>query len=147
MSFDRDALRAQLRHSEKFVPHAYQDSLGFWTIGYGRLIDKRRGGGISQAEAEYLLDNDISTTIEECDVHIPWWRNLDPVRQLVMLDLMFNMGWGGGKRGLSTFRNTLSAIEANDYAKAAAGLRKSKWADQVKSRADRLIKMMLTGEQ
>lgn len=25
------------------VPHAYQDHLGYWTIGVGRLIDKRKG--------------------------------------------------------------------------------------------------------
>ena len=34
---------------------AYQDSMGFWTIGVGRLIDARKGGGISQEESRYLL--------------------------------------------------------------------------------------------
>ena len=35
----------QLRRNEGEVLHAYQDHLGFWTIGVGRLIDKRKGGG------------------------------------------------------------------------------------------------------
>ena len=145
MTFDREALKARLKHSEGFKPYAYLDSVGLLTIGYGRMIDKKQGGGISKNEAEYLLDNDITTALAECDTHIPWWRGLDPVRQEVMVDLMFNMGWGGGTRGLSTFKRTLAAIEANDYTRAAEGLRKSKWASQVKSRADRLIRMMETG--
>lgn len=146
MSFDREKLRTEIRQAEKYVRHAYQDSKGLWTIGYGRLIDKKMGGGITKSEADYLLDHDIDTAVEECDSHIPWWRNLDPVRQRALVELMFNMGWGGGKRGLSTFHNTLAAIEANEYAKAGQGLRKSKWARDVKTRAPRLIKMIETGE-
>ena len=36
-------ITADLKRSEGFVSNAYQDSEGFWTIGYGRLIDKRLG--------------------------------------------------------------------------------------------------------
>ena len=48
-----------LKRHEGLKLHAYQDHLGYWTIGYGRLIDKERGGGISETEAETLLENDI----------------------------------------------------------------------------------------
>ena len=36
-----------LKRDEGWVPHAYKDSLGFWTIGYGFLIDEKRGGELS----------------------------------------------------------------------------------------------------
>ena len=44
-----------LRRDEGRVRHAYQDHLGYWTIGVGRLIDQRKGGGLSEDEIDYLL--------------------------------------------------------------------------------------------
>ena len=44
-------LPAKLRREEGSRPHAYQDHLGFWTIGVGRLIDVRKGGGLSPERA------------------------------------------------------------------------------------------------
>lgn len=41
----RTKLTAQLRRDEGEKLYAYQDTLGYWTIGIGRLIDRRRGGG------------------------------------------------------------------------------------------------------
>jgi lysozyme len=41
----------QLRRDEGEVLHAYQDKYGYWTIGVGRLIDARKGGGISVEES------------------------------------------------------------------------------------------------
>ena len=35
-------LSKQLERDEGRVRHAYQDHLGYWTIGVGRLIDARR---------------------------------------------------------------------------------------------------------
>ena len=39
MTYDRATLKARLRLEEGEVLHAYQDSLGWWTIGVGHLID------------------------------------------------------------------------------------------------------------
>lgn len=49
-------LAAQLKAEEGRVPHAYQYHLGYWTIGVGRLIDKRKGGGLTPYEVDYLLE-------------------------------------------------------------------------------------------
>jgi len=49
---DTRVIREQIKRHEGKVLHAYPDHLGYWTIGYGRLIDERRGGGITEAEAE-----------------------------------------------------------------------------------------------
>ena len=54
----------QIKRHEGFVSNAYKDSLGYLTIGYGRLIDKSKGGGISETEAEYLLANDVNGVYE-----------------------------------------------------------------------------------
>ena len=56
----------QLKLHEGFVSHVYEDSTPekYLTIGYGRLVDSRLGGGISQQEAEYLLTNDVKNCIK-----------------------------------------------------------------------------------
>lgn len=141
----RERLRRQLIADEGVVLHAYQDSLGFWTIGCGRMIDKRRRGGISYVEALYLLDNDISRCIRELTAAFEWFPGLDPVRQTILVAMLFNMGLGNKSRGLKSFRNTLAAIAGGRYQDAARGMRRSLWARQVGKRAERLATMMETG--
>src|SRR3546814_15181122 len=45
-----------LNREEGRIPHAYPDSLGYWTIGVGRLIDKRKGGRLTNVETDMLLE-------------------------------------------------------------------------------------------
>ena len=134
-------LLAELRRDEGVVRHAYQDSLGFWTIGVGRLIDRRRGGGLSDAEIDLLLSNDIQRVDAGLDARIPWWRTLDPVRRRVLANMGFNLG----VEGLLGFRNTLPAVREGRYEDAADGMLRSKWARQVGARAVRLAAMMREG--
>lgn len=61
----RAELTKQLRRDEGEVLSAYQDHLGYWTIGVGRLIDKRKGGGLTSEESDYLLGNDIDKRDKE----------------------------------------------------------------------------------
>ena len=56
---DRFKLAKSLKQDEGFKPSAYKDSLGYLTIGYGRMIDERLGGYLSEEEAGFLLENDI----------------------------------------------------------------------------------------
>ena len=131
-------LETLLEQHEAFVPHAYQDSEGYWTIGIGRLIDQRKGGGITYEEAKYLLRNDIARKETELDAKIPWWRHESTVRQWAMLSLAFNLG----VRGLLAFKKMLAAWEAKDYAEAAREALDSVWATQVKSRANYIAHMI-----
>jgi len=134
-------LLQEIRRDEGVVPHAYQDSLGYWTVGVGRLIDKRRGGKLSDDEIDYLLVNDITRFVDDLDAKLPWWRTLSPVRQRVMVNMAFNLGTAG----LLGFRNTLRHVQAGRYDLAAKGMLASKWSTQVKGRAVRLAEMMRTG--
>lgn len=127
-------LRNDLIRDEGFVPHAYQDSEGYWTIGVGRLIDKRRGGGITREEAEYLLDNDIDRTTGDLHRNIPWWTTLPDPAKRALVNMCFNLGWPR----LSGFRRMLAALKRGDYLIAADEALDSKWARQVGVRADRI---------
>lgn len=134
-------LTAQLRRDEGEVLHAYQDHLGFWTIGIGRLIDKRRGGGLTRDEAAYLLNNDIVKVTAAVRARLPWFDELTEARQGVLANMAFQMG----VEGLLGFRNTLGMIERGEYAAAADAMLQSKWAQQTPQRAARLAEQMRTG--
>lgn len=136
-----DNIRDQLIRDEGRVLSAYQDHLGFWTIGVGRLIDKRRGGGISQDEADYLLDNDIRKCRSQILARWPWVESLDAVRQAVLVNMCFQLGING----LAGFTNTLKLMRKGDYAGASAGMLASQWARQTPARAQRLAAQMKEG--
>ena len=133
-----ETLRAELMRDEGVRLKPYQDSVGKLTIGVGRNLDDV---GISQDEVANLLDNDIKRTMAELDKSLPWWRNLDEVRQRVLLNMAFNLGVAG----LLGFKNTLAAIQNDKWGEAADGMLASKWAKQVGGRAQRLAVMMRTG--
>lgn len=128
-----------LRLHEGFVSHAYEDSTPekYLTIGYGRLIDERLGGGISQEEAEYLLNNDIQNCIKILSAQVPTFSELSETRKIVLINMYFNLG-----NRLFKFSNMLSAIHEQDYEEAARQMLDSKWAKQVKGRANELASMM-----
>lgn len=137
MNYNR--LIEQLKLHEGVRNRPYTDSVGKLTIGVGRnLTDK----GLKPKEVEYLLMNDIMDCVDDLNRNIPWWRQLNEVRQRVLMDMCFNLGIGK----LLGFENTLKYMEHGDYTQAAANMLQSKWAAQVGQRAKRLSEMMRTGQ-
>lgn len=132
----------QLEAEEGFVGHAYADSLGFVTVGIGRLIDKRRGGGITHDEALYLLGNDVARITHDLARRFRWFDGLDAARQAVLVGMAFQMG----VHGLLGFQRTLLLIEAQQFDAAATAMLSSKWATQTPGRARRMAEQMRTGE-
>jgi len=135
-------LTSQLRRDEGEKLHAYQDHLGYWTIGVGRLIDRAKGGGISRAESAMLLANDIDETMRELLRRAPWIGTLSYPRQGVLINMAFQMGVDG----LLGFKHTLKMIEQGEYEKAADAMLNSKWAQQTPNRAYRLSRQMRLDE-
>lgn len=132
------SLRAQLELHEGRRLKPYHDAVGKVTIGIGRNLDD---AGISDEEADVLLGNDIARCVRDLDRALSWWRNLDDVRQRVLLDMCFNLGIAG----LLGFHNTLASVQRGDWPAAKTGMLGSKWAGQVGKRARRLADMMETG--
>lgn len=132
----------QLRRDEGERLQLYKDHLGYLTIGVGRLLDPRRGGGISSEESAYLLANDIRKKTAEVLKALPWAERLDPVRFGVLLNMAFQMGTDG----LVLFRNTLEFVRTGQYDRAAENMMLSKWHSQTPERCERLMKQMQTGE-
>ena len=134
----RAAMIHQLTLHEGMRKFPYKCTSGKLTIGIGRNLDDR---GITEAEAAYLLGNDINDFQARLIREIPWMVELDAVRQRVLLDMAFNLG----VPGLLKFKRTLAAIRGKEYDRAAAMMLDSRWATQVGQRAKRLSHMMATG--
>ena len=138
----KEALLKQLRRDEGEVLTAYQDHLGYWTIGVGRLIDKRKGGGLTAEESTYLLNNDVDSRIKALEAAFPWFKGIDDARKGVLVNMSFQMG----VEGLKAFKNTMSSVASGLYEKAAGQMLQSLWATQTPERAQRLATQLKTGE-
>lgn len=118
----------------------YKCSAGKLTIGYGHNLD---GIGITEDEADYLLMGDI----ERAEYAVSrvfgdsLLQSLSCNRYSVLVNMMFNLGLPRFKG----FKKMIQAVKDGDYNKAAHEMLNSKWAQQVRTRADELIKMMRKG--
>jgi lysozyme len=111
--------------------------IGNPTIGVGRLLTEDRG--ISNGEAKMLLVNDLQWVVEKAESY-GFWHRLDPVRQMVICNMIFNMG-----NRFDQFKKMIAAIEVGDYIEASAQMLDSNWARTVKGRAVELAEQMRTG--
>lgn len=138
-----DQLTRQLRGDEAVRPQVYQDSLGYWTIGVGRLVDSRKPGcGLRDNEINLMLANDIADREEHLAVVLPWTMNLDEARRGALINMSFQLGIDG----LLTFKNSLALIQSGNYDQAYSNLMMSKWATQTPERAKRVATQIKTGE-
>lgn len=128
-------LRNLLIHHEGRSLRPYKCPAGALTIGVGRNLDAQ---GISEQEAMQMLDNDITKFSREVRNRWPWTATAPDVVGVVLVDMAFNLGTAG----LAEFRRFLAALETKNYPLAADEMLRSRWADQVGSRAFELAKMI-----
>ena len=138
MTYNRELLIYELSRDEAVRTKPYKDSVGKLTIGVGRNLDDK---GLSKAEINILLNNDINDCESDLDRELPWWRQLSDNRQRVLLNMCFNLGipW------LKGFKNMLRDVQNGLYDQAAVEMIDSLWARQVGGRAVRLAKLMKNG--
>ena len=131
----------QLEQEEGREASVYKDHRGFYTIGIGRLVDERKGGGLSDEEIDFLLTNDIKKKTAELLQKAPWVASLDQVR----LDALIAMAFQLGVDGLLGFKTSLGLIKGGRYTEAAEQMLKSLWATQTPARAKRVAEQIRTG--
>ncbi len=113
--------------SERFSPSIYTDKTGHPTIGYGYNLSvySYEGKRITKA---YGLLTDILKENHKALLSYEWYKNLDAMRKMVILDLSYNLGLNG----LLKFKQFIKAIEDKNYALAVERLQKSPYFNQVK---------------
>lgn len=135
----RQILTEQIKIDEGKNLKPYKCSAGKLTIGYGRNLEDN---GITEAEAEMMLQTDIDRVDKECRTWLPnVYEWLSPVRQAVIANMMYNLGY----TKMCKFRKFRKALVEGDYVKASEEMLNSLWAKQVGNRALRLAKQMRTG--
>lgn len=161
---NRATLVAQLVLHEGIKLRQYRDTLGYNTIGVGYNVSARgmdvfehtigrkvvlsnTQDCVTATEALEVLAVDIDRVEHAVLVHFPYYAKLNEVRQRVVMDMAFNLGF----KALN-FKACIEDIEEQDWSGAAKELFRSKWAYQVDDgpggrfgRADRLSYMLLTG--
>lgn len=133
-----------LREHEGARLNPYQDIFGNWTIGVGHLLtDNPPHERITPERCEELFFEDVSKAEAECWRVFPWFGELNPVRQDVFINLMFNMG----ASRLLGFRKMIDCASRGDFVGAAFELNNSLWARQVQeSRRRELCDAMESGK-
>jgi len=157
--YDKNELIKQIAHHEGVVLKVYKDSLGIDTIGIGRNLEHRGiadlelshmektmgeiyENGITEQDAYFLAHRDVEIVERELLASRPIVKELDNIRQRVLVDMAFNMGIPR----LTKFYRMWSAVNEHDFKGAAVEMLDSLWAGQVKSRSDTLSYAMEHGK-
>lgn len=137
----------RLKLDEGCELHAYPDPISGgepYTIGYG-CTGAGIGPGVVWTQAQ--ADAELVTRVEQTEMALekafpPWFASLDPVRQDVLINIAYNIG----VKGLTLWLVTLAAVGAGNYAAAADDIAgNTLWKSQVGARAERCSNAMRTG--
>ena len=135
---DKNKLIEQLKRHEGIKPFPYVDTAGKMTIGVGRNLTDR---GITIGTISQLLAEDINIATAELDIHYPEWCDLSENRQLVLANMVFNLGM---PRYLK-FVKFWAALRQEKWELASTEMLDSQWAKQVGDRAIELSELMREG--
>jgi lysozyme len=140
---NKDRLREELAEDEGCKFEIYLDHLGLPTFGIGALIKEHDpeygqpvGTPVSEDRVRQRFNLDIAVTIEDCQVLYDDFDDLPEEAQLVIANMMFNMG----RPRLSKFKGMKAGVDDRDWDRAADEMVDSRWHDQVPNRAKRLVK-------
>lgn len=158
-------IRDQLTLHEGLKSFPYFDTRGFVTIGIGRNLDSNpfshdekkylfndpyityekyieilRLSGLSLLQAHYLLENDIQVALKFIKRLSPNFEAISEPRQFVLIDMMFNLGYGTMRK---SYQLIINLIEDGEFSHAVEQIQNTKYSRQVGHRDNRLCVMLL----
>lgn len=130
-------IRDYIKFNEGLKLKLYKCTAGKLSCGFGRNIEDN---GISKDEAELMLKNDIEVCKDDLYGIFGFqiFLLLPDKCKLVLYDLIYNLG----RSRFLTFKKTIQAIKNKDFEEAAKQIKDSRYYNQVRSRAERNIKLM-----
>lgn len=158
--FNRKRARKLITQFESRAERRYLDSMGHPTVGIGFNLDRSdarekieglgldynavRNGtlALTNDQINSLFEEDLDNTLGHARTVIGNFDEMEPARQFVVVDMIFNMGASGFDR----FRNTITAINEGDWATVAEEMQDSRWYDQTGRRAETDVQMMEQGQ-
>ena len=140
-----EKLYEEIKEDEGEILSIYKDHLGYDTFGIGHLVTeadpehgKPVGTPVSAERVREVFEVDIEKSIYYCEAQYAQWHNWPEEVQLIMVNMMFNMG----PTRMAKFKNMHAALSIKDWKQAAAEGRDSLWYRQVTNRAERLMRRL-----
>jgi lysozyme len=153
-----DELKARVRDHEGTRAHAYQDTLGKWTIAVGHLIRDHEiekylvsdgAGGYKPREEELSADEiedlfliDLNRACAGAEQLIGKMykgdKRLPQEIEHVIVEMVFQLG----ETGVSKFRKMWKALSDGDQKEAAAQMKDSRWHSQTPVRCEALAEIV-----
>lgn len=125
------SLIEEIKVDEGFRGEPYNDTLGFPTIGYGTKLP------LTEEEAEMLLVHRLKKRQNEVRVMLS-----QLVVPTIVWDMLFNMSYQMGTKGLLGFKKMIKALEKQDYLTAYREGIDSKWYRQTPNRALKVLSVL-----
>ena len=147
---------AWIEHWEGRRNKTYIDTMGHPTVGVGFNLDANgapaaitalgldyaqvRAGTqlLTDPQIDTLLQQGINQVVSVATMPIPAFNSLPSNQQIVIVDMIFNLGLAG----FSKFVQTIKAINAQDWQTASQQMQQSAWFNQVGNRAKADVDMM-----
>lgn len=124
--------------------HLYRCTAGKLTIGFGHNCEAEIAknprlyqDGITEAEAEQLLDIDIQKAVTQAEFYFNI-KNHPQAAQEMIVEMIFQLGIGTALK----FKKFKAAFDRNDYKAAANELLDSNWAKQTPKRVQSHINVL-----
>ena len=140
-----EQLREELKIDEGVKYEIYLDHLELPTFGIGHLVldsdpefGEPVGTPVSEDRVNECFDQDVEVVLGECRILYPDFDDLPEDAQLIIANMMFNMG----RPRLSKFKGMKRGVDARDWNAAADEMVDSAWYRQVTNRADRFVERM-----
>lgn len=140
-----EQLREEIAIDEGVKYEIYLDHLDLPTFGIGHLVlesdpeyGEEIGTEVTEERVNECFDKDVEIVLSDCETLYPDYYDLPEEVQLIIANMMFNMG----RPRLSKFKGMKRGVDARDWQAAADEMVDSAWYHQVTNRAERLVARM-----
>ena len=138
----KQILRTYLIEEEGYENRAYPDTLGHWTVGVGHLLGRSLFEvRFSDNIVEAILAEDLDVALKAATKIFPTFPLFSVKRQMAIVSMIFQLG----ETKFLRFKDTIKAINAGQWARAAFYALDSNWAKQTPARAQRVAAMLKDG--
>ena len=121
------------------VLEPYLDSLGIWTVGYGRNLQDTV---FTRAECDFMFETDFRRAVQGAE-NFAFYEHLNDARKGVVIEMVYQMG----PSRVGKFVKFRTACMQCKWDEAADEMLDSRWAEQTPARAKRLAAIFRRGEE
>ena len=125
------ALIDDLKKHEGFKSTVYEDTEGYFTIGYGFAI---KDLVLDKDIAELILERKLEDLQKNIASRFDWFLDTPEIVQEVIINMCYQIGLSG----FSKFKKTIALLKSHKFKAASVEMLDSKWALQTPNRAEEL---------